>query len=879
MQKFFKILTFTFAMMLSSLYASTVDQKIFKTHLRWMFNMAEGQVNIKQTNDNLLIKTLDQKTFEKIKKDLVLLKTESNYIKSINFDSKGLPTQAATINVKLKDRSIESFSFYKASDKRYIVDFWINEDLVLKKKKTKVQKLVKKLPKRKPVLAKKITKKKPRVVKENKISLYRDFRYGSSFLFDLKARLPQVRRDVNLKLKAPNYFYRVKDVDLSKGSRAAHMQLSINFYKQSKWGLMTKSIALYESKYKLDQNKDLNDFMKAVSLIKNQINPKVKSDDVSKNGTFEAALNILSSISARSDDYALKKAATRYILQSSRDKKDNIKSLQLAKRLYVIATEDFDDDLIIYSSKVILNNLAKLKQLAKIEEFLSNKAVIRVLPKQIGFAYRTYVLLASGKEDKLIKEFRSKEKALQRPILSSILFNTAEAYFQKAKYRKAISLYDQYITNYSELKDSSAMRLRLAISYDLLNEKFSKVSELYKNAINKSSDIKGRYEAKVRYVGHDLLRKKTLSEEDLELIVFLNQTDEEKAHINKDLAKLLWLTRLRTLIVQSKYKEALAYLSSIPLNTMSSMDKQVFETDGAQIILGVVKKSYLEQDYAKAIKVWNIYKEKYSERVSQNSYLRFLITDSYLKLGLNKSFNNSFAKLSLMDKTTPKSYPAWVSLHKDIKTEDLIIDIKISKLIKDKLWSDLDRLLERVKANRNINYNFYKGLVSYKRGLYNKSIGSYEKVIVAPNQTNTLTPSENYSMLSNYIESLYEVAEQSKFRKNVKAIIADLRRSKETKRKELIERGEYLLIESLFSKKKNLVELKLRTKEFISEFKKSSYAPRIKYISAITHLNKNEKNEGKRILEKLLQEKDTPEYLKGLARSELTDLVLENKNL
>lgn len=879
MQKFFKVLTFIISLSSFSLSASSVDQEVFNTHLRWILNTSEGQVNIKQDGSNLTIKTLDANLFNSLKKDLVLLKTDSNYIKSIKFNSEGLPNEAAIIDVELKDKSIELFSFYKASDKKYIVDFWINEDLV--DKKDIVQKQVAKAAPKKVAVVSKPKKTIKKIVKIDAVteSKYRDFRYGSSFIFDQQAKLPVIKEDINLNLKAPNYFYNIKDRNLSRGEKEAHMQLSINFYKKSKWGLMTKSISLYESKYGNDTNKDLNDFMKAVSLIKNQINPKVASAELSKNGAFEAALNILSSISARSDDYDIKKAATRYVLQASRDKSDDIKTLQLAKRLYVLATEEFDDEIIVYSSKVILNSLAKLKQLAKIEEFLANKAVIRVLPKQIGFGYRSYVHFVNGKHNKLISEFEAKESALQKPILSSILFNVAESYFMEANYEKAIKLYDNYIADYSQLSDSSVARLRLAISYDLLNRDFKKVSELYKSAINKSSDVKSRYEAKIRYVGHDLLRKKNIDERDLELTVFLNQNEEEKASLDKDLKKLLWLTRLRVLVVENKFKEALAYISSIPVNTMNSVDKSVFEADGAEVILGVIKESYLEQNYAKAIKVWNVYKDKYVTNIARNPYLRFLVTDSYLRLGLNKSFNDSLAKLSLMDKMAPRTFPLWVQLHKNVSQKDLMIDIKIAKLVNDKLWTQLDKYLDTVKENKNINYSFYKGLVSFKRGFYNKAVTSYEKVIVSPNETNTLSPLENRSMLSNYIESLFEVNQPAKFRKNVGAIIADLRRTGQNNMSDIIERSEYLLIESMFSNKKSLVELNLKTEEFLKEFKDSSYKSRVKYVSAITHLNSNKKLKGKEILEELLAEKDTPEYLKGLARSELTGLVLENINL
>lgn len=884
MQKIFKILTLSITLLSALAFSADVEQKKFKTHLRWLLDSAKGQLDISQNSNQLLIKTLDLRLFKKIKSEMIKFKTESSYIKSVSFDSSGLPSRAARIEATLANKSIESFSFYKDADRKYIVDFWINEDLVVKKADTVIKKqktnqknsqLVKK------TLTKKVTKKnivKNKIIKKNirkKKKIARDFRYGAPFMWNLDASLPDIKKDVNLYLKAPNYFYEVQDRDLTKGEKETHMQLSINFYRKSKWGLMTKSISLYEKKYGFNE---INEFMKAVSLIKNQINPKISNRSLQGKGTFEAALNILKNISAKTKNNKIKNASLRYILQAALDKNDYIASLALGKELYVLATEDFDDKMIIYSSKVILNSLAKLKQVSKIEEFLKNKAVMRVLPRQIGFAYKSYIYLKNGKEEKLIKEYETRQSAMIRPIHPTIAFNIAESYFRLADFEKAIGAFDNYIADYSYMKNASEARLRLAQSYDLSGKKFSKVSELYKSAINKASNPKIRYESKIRYVGHSVLRKLNLNENDLEKLVFLDQDEEESKMMDKKLSKLLWLVRMRSLIIAKKYDEALAYLSSIPLLRMSSIDKSVFDADGAEIVLGVVKKAYLSQNYAKAIKVWNVYKSKYVEKVAKSSYLRFLVTDSYLKLGLERSFNESMAILSLMKKDRERDYPRWISIHKNINPKDLLIDVKVAKFIKDRLWTKLDNYLETVKNRKSINYNFYKGLVSYKRGFYNKAVRSYEKVIVAPNLTNTLSPLENKMMQSNYIESLYESASAEKFRKNTEAMLIDLRNNSKLNTK-LIERSEYLVIESLFDSKNSSLQVGLKANKFLNEFEKSSYAPRVKYINAMNYLEKNELKKGKIILEELLKEKDTPEYLKGLARSELTGLVLESKNI
>lgn len=921
--KALKILTLLFLYVgFISAHAKVLDQTEFKTHLRWTLSSAKEQVLIKKKDNILVIQTLDKKLFTDLISDLIKFSKKTSYITDYEYSADKLPAEPAKLTIHLADDSIELFTFFKAPAKQHIIDFWINKDLVTTKKssivkKPKIIKVAKATPRVKKRKKKTLSKAKKKTVKklvydpekiieQTQKKGFRDFRYGGAFLWDYAAFIPPLKKDLNIEIKTPAYLFEIKDRKYKNDPKEAHMQLTINFYRKEQWGLMTRSIRLYQNKYGKDINREINDFMKSVSLIRNVIKPNLKISGlteaeknkiaeleaaempipkslmmkISDKGTFQAAINLLGSVADRTENYELKKATSRYILQDTINKKDYTKALQISKRLYVASTENFDDDMIIYSSKVILYSLAQLKQLKKIKEFLSNKAVVRVLPKQEGIAYIIYVNLMQGKTKQVISEYRVNKKSMVKPVHPAILFNTAEAYFREAQYAKAIKLFDTFISSYSFYKKSSNAYLRIAMGYDLLNKNIKKVLALYKTTINRASDPKIRYEAKLRYVGVRLARKINPTEEDQEVIAFLEQTPAERKSLDRDLRKLLWLVRLRTMINTEKYGDAMAYMSTIPLETLRSIDKRTFNGDGAEIVLGLIKKEYLDQNYSKTIKVWEVYKAKYEKKVARSSYANFIVSDSYLKLGLSKAFERSFKDLLSLKQSKVRTFPRWVNSHKNINIKDYITELELGKLILTKDWKRVSKFLEKHKRNKNINYNFYKGLVYYKLKKYNKSVASYEKILVKPNINNSLSPKQSSSMLSNYIESLYQLNDQTRFRKNVAALVNDLRRSTKKGYNKMLERFEYLYIESLFSGKKTNYSLVLnKSNEFKAAHAKSFYIKRVSYINGVSLISSSQEAEGKKVLESLINNSETPEYLKGLARSELSTLALKNKTL
>lgn len=890
-------------------------QETFKTHMRWSLNAKKNVLIVDKKGSALSLKTLDASLFNSLAEEFAKLDIDKSYIKGAEYNA-GKGGAPSEIKIALKDDSVELFTFFKDKEDKHILDFWINQDLVVTKKAAiqKKPQVKKVLPKAKVKAPKKIVKAAPKLDKEigslnpdtipasAESKAYRDFRYGAAFVWDYDAFIPPLESEINLAVKGPDYFYEIDDRPFLDGDKKeTHMQLTINFFRKKKWGLMTKSLELYEKRYGKDSNRDLNDFMKAASLIKNgikaSIEPKVgpaqtvENEDgeliqlgpdvnVTDKGIFSAAVSILQNVVDRTENYGLKKACMRYILEVNIRENDHIRALQMAKQLYVAATGQFDDEMIIRSSRVILYSLAHLKQLNKMEEFLQNKAVIRVLPAQEGDAYIGFVNLSQGEEEQVIARFQANEKSYAKPVHPAILFNTAEAHFRGANYQKATALFDEFLANYSFYDVAGHAGLRIALSYDLLGKDEEKTLKLYESAINKSTNPKARLEAKIRYVGLRVARKTNLKEEDLETVSFLGLTPVEKKTQTLDLKKLLWITRLRTMISRADYEGALAYLSSVPLETLRQVEQRTFNGDGAEIILGIVKQAYLDEDYARAVKVWEVFKTRYENKVAKNPYLRFVVADSFLKLGLGQSFQSALTELESLEKSRSRVFPRWVAAHKKIDIKDYVSELKLSQMVQDSNWEEADVFLESLKGNKDFNYNYYKGLVSYRLKKYNKATELFEKLLVKPNAKNLLSPVQSLNMLSAYAESLYQGNDQQRFRTNTAALLNDLRRSKGKKRAEAIERLEYLYIESLNGEKKtNHALVERKTKEFLAEHKESSYGDRVKYLRGIALINVSNQEEGKRLLEELINGDKTPEYIRGLARSELSSLTLKNKTL
>lgn len=874
-------------------YADVFSQESFKTHLRWNLIVPKEQVSIVKKDNQVILETLNLPLYEQLAGELAKLKRAEGYIETVTYNQENFPAKPAQAIVTLKNSSVELFSFYRDVDRKWILDFWVNTDTVpssaasFKKPLPLPAEVAPKAaagaPKKKDIpIALRAPKKSllevvaPPVVAVKKTNPeYRDFRYGAAFIWDYPALLPQLERDIILESKTPDSLYPIKDRELLDDPKEAHLQLSINLYREEKWGLMNKSITLYTKKYGEDANYDLNEWLKVNSIFKTNITKKDRTLQAS-------AMNLLTNLLERTSDYELKRAAFRYVLQYHLDREDYFKTLDLAKRLFVEARAQYDHDMVVQASGVILNSLARLRQDDKISEFLSDKKLASMLAPQTELAYTTYALLGSGKNAEVIRRFKAQEKNLVKPIHPSILFNAAEAYFREAEYAEAIRLFDGFAADWAHLKEASFARLRLALSYEILDRGAAETLVLYRNAIDRSPYPEVRYEAKLRYVGMRLARKLSPTIEDKEIEVFLEQSEDEKKALTADLKKLLWLVRLRTIVNQRDYDKALAYLTSIPVDTLRPAEHRVFDGDGAEIVFGVIQQTYLKEDYARAVKTWEVYKDKYEKRVASNPYMNFVVADSFIKLGLYQSFDRAYLALRGMQNEELREYPLWVERTKTLPLADMIEELSLIRAISAREWDQAEAKLASypVSLRDSVNFAYYRGQVAFQRKNWDLAAEEFEKVLLKQDPKNRLTPRQMSELLMGYVESLYNLKDQERFKTVVKALARDIQQSKSASILNVAERVNYLLIESLVGDAKpDWTEIEGLVKNFGERFLKSPYTARIQYLLGLSFLRNGKLEEGKAVLRQLIEKQEIPLYVREMARTELSALELKEKRL
>lgn len=854
------------------------------------------QLYVVKRDQTLFIETVNLQLFETLAGDLAKLKTNGQYVDSISYSKENFPSKPATIQVKLKDPSVELFSFYRDADKKYILDFWINVDLISEKNAG----FKKPLPLPTPVEAPKavLTPKRVAVPKNELLTKksailpavevtkavtevktvnpeYRDFRYGASFFWDYPSMIPQLEKDINLQSKVPDSLYPIKDRANLDDAKEAHMQLTTNFYREEKWGLMHKSITLYEKKYGRDSNHVMNEFLKANALLKGNLAKPNR-------GITQSAMVMLTNVKDLSTDYELKSAILRYLIQYSVDQKDHVKTLELAKQLFVEARGEFDQTMVIQSALTILHALGELKQVDKIEEFLSDKKLASILPPQMGLAYTTFAMLSKGDSQDLIKRYKTVEKSLAKPIHPAILYNLAESYFRHADYEASIKAYDEFLASYSYLLQAPYARLRLGLAYELLDRPAAENLVLYKNAIDRSTSAEIRYEAKLRYVSMRLARKYKPSEADKETEVFLEQSPDETKALNPNLKKLLWLTRLRLFIGTKDYDKALAYLTSIPLDALKPAERRVFEGDGAEIIYGLLQDAYLKEDYAKVVKLWEVYKDKYETKVAKNLYMNFVVCDAFIKLGLYKSYDRALASFKNVQSEEARTFPIWVDRTKSINLSQMIEELNLIRLVADGNWTEAEAKLTSypVPLRDSLNYAFYRGQIQFHQKNYSDAVVEFEKVLVKQNPQNQLTPRQTADLLMGYVESLYQLKDQERFKTVVRALSNDINGSKSAQILNISERINYLLIEAYAGEvNPEWKELEEMTKSFREKFVKSPYNARIGYLYGLSLIKNAKVPEGREVLSLLTNDKDVPSHIKEMCRSELATLQLTEKKL
>ncbi|MCP4914278.1 MAG: hypothetical protein GY909_14290 [Oligoflexia bacterium] len=877
---------------------SVVNHEEAKTHSRISIDADKEAIVVEKKENIVSIKTLNSGLFELMKAKLEGIKLSKKYFSSISYKVPTTKNNVSEIKVTLKDNKVELFSFYKERERKHVLDFWIEADdfkeklnqkisntnvkntsakKVASKVKAKPKKIPPALVKKDILLPKRNKKAKAKgISKSKKNPGYRDFRYGASFIWDYKGLSPEYKSQVNLNRKTPEYFYPIKDREFKKSEKEAHIQLSINLYRKEKWGLMYKSIKLYGEKYGNDKNTDINEYLKANAILKSNIlegnrDPK------------KMAINMLSNIADRSTIYEMKKGIYKYLLEFYSQNKQYVEGLKISKRLYVISKDNFDYEESQKVAEVIMYNLAKLNQLEKLNNLMSEKTIKKIVPAQVMLAYKLYTLFSLGKDKELIRTFEAEERGLAKPIHKSILFNVAESYFKVGDFKKSTKYYDQFLTHYSFHPRSVDARVRIALNYEIQERDIKKTIVLYKNAINRSADSKRVFEAKLRYVALRSVRKFNPSTKDKELRVFLNTKENQK--IDRNLKKLLWLVRLRTFINDESYRKAISYLDALPLNSMSPSERRVFEGDGSEIVYGLIKKFYQDSQYDQIVKIWNKYNRRYVKKVANDPIMNFIVGQSFIRLGLYDNFEKLYTKFKKLNSTPTRSFPIWVARARMEQKEAILSELSIIKNLKlkniDLAQKELNRL--KITNSRSNKVNYYQGMIKFHQKKYKEAINSLESFLANQKESFLADPAELSEMLQAYTDSLYNLNQTEKFANVAEAILKDVDQFKPSNpfMNSMRERLEYLQMEILAGKanSESFAMLEAKTVSFLKDYKESPYTNRIEYLKGLSLIRNKKVDDGRKIFETLLTKEGVSNYIKELVKAELSLISIRNRTI
>jgi tetratricopeptide (TPR) repeat protein len=794
-----------------------------------------------------------------------------------------------TIELTLSSPTVELFSFYRERERKYVLDFWTDSKNVTPVQKAQVvsaTKAVKKAPRTEKVVTKDSISSQasspkiipPKAVKPTPKVTEKDFRYGAAFIWDYPSIIPEVRRPIDFSRKTAEVFYPIKDIEDATSEEQKHLQLSINLFRDSKWGLMAKSIQLFEQKFPNSTLALTNEYLKANTILRENF----EKGDVRPHQT---AIVLYENILAKSKDYELRSALYRYLISYYLAEKNYLSALNYSKRFYTDSRENFDYEESSFAVEVLLFSMAKLRNISQIREVTQDKTLQKIIPGQLILAFEIYSLLSLNQEEEVIRLFEQNERGLARPIEPTILYNTAEAYFRRAEYEKAIKLFDEFVASHSYITESSHARLRIALSYDILGRDFLQTTELYRNAINRSVNQAISYEARIRYTAIKTVRPVLLTDADRELRIFLERDRRIGDEISQELRELLWLVRLRTFIKDEKYQEALTYLNAVPLNTLSGAKRRVFEGDGAEIVYGLMMSLYKNGEYAKVIQHWDIYKERYIDKVAHDPFVNYLVGKAYIKLGLYTGFDFLYETFSKLTQTQMRTFPIWVERDFNINQKVALQELKVIRHIALNNWSAAKQELQELGRidPSSTRIKFYSGIIAYRENNFQLAANEFERYLTEITGPFSFDPDDVANLMMAYTDSLYQLGDQKRFQRVARAILNDTRSFSPNHNylKEVRERVAYLLIEN--DAKENSAEISLNLEPLILDFMKnypnSQYKGRVSLILGMTYLNNDKSDEGREIFEALINDDKVSEMVKEMARSELSLLRIKNINL
>ena len=860
-----------------------VRQETSEKMVRWIIPMAQSDVSIDKQSQKVTLILENLERLAEYEVAVKQLKKVSGFIKDVEFFLPNENLNKPHLIVNLENPAVEAFNFYKQREGSHYLDFWLD-----KEKQKEQAAAIRPIPNEKPVakapvpvraapvaqaVVKKALSDTPQNFTTSAHKGYRDFRYGASFIWNAEPLAPEYAALIDLASKTPDYLYEIKNREILSDDKESHLQLTINLYKKGKWGLMYKSIKLYEEKFGEDSNFDINEYLKANAIIKENL---VQGN----RGPIKMAVNMLTAIEPRTKNYEMRRAIYKYLMAYHNSNKDFVNLLSVAKKFYVVSKENFDYEETPNSLETILYALAMLNQTAQIEELINEKTVEKIIPRQVYLAYKIYAYMKHGRSLDVLKVYEENKKTFTKPVHRLIVFNTAEAYFREARYEEAIKLYDEFISDYSFHTRSSDARLRLALSYEILDKDPAQTTELYRNTINRSSSDATRYEAQIRMVALTNVRKLKPTDKDKEFRVFLKNPFKNDDELPKDLKKLLWLTRLRLFIVDGEFANGMAYLQAIPTSAMKPAEVRTFEADGAEVVFGLIMDNYSKSDFSNVIRFQETYKDKYVNKVAMDPLVNFIVAKSYIRLGLFDGHDQLVKDFERIKNTPIRSFPIWIQRPETKSNKFLMGELEIIKNIRMKFWDKASNAIDSLTTlEENKKLDYYRTVVFYHLKNFDDAIKTAESLISTSGYDYLVDDGERAEFVNAYLDSLYETRKTDKFLKVLNALVEG-RQNQGTYLDQILEKMEYLSIEVKSADKLAYSNfIRDRIGKFVVKYPKSIYEGRLKLLEGQTFLAEDRLEEANTVLTKILEDEKVAGHIKEMARSELSLVKIKQRNL
>jgi hypothetical protein len=173
--------------------------------------------------------------------------------------------------------------------------------------------------------------------------------------------------------------------------------------------------------------------------------------------------------------------------------------------------------------------------------------------------------------------------------------------------------------------------------------------------------------------------------------------------------------------------------------------------------------------------------------------------------------------------------------------------------------------------------------VAFNQKNYGAAVTQFENFFSKQDQRIIYDPSDVADMIRAYTDSIYELGQSDKFLKVSEAILNDTNSfgTDNAYIQNVRERIAYLGIEITAGKgkKENFMLFEKKITDFIKANPKSIYTGRVNYLLGQAMVTNQKMKEGRDVFTSLMNDKDTSDYIKELAKSELGLLNLKEKTL